>query len=69
MYARIFTKAAHIRRFTISDIASSGWEVREEHDWNIVRAVRYRDWHRVERAKLAFSREATTLAQAGWIEA
>jgi hypothetical protein len=34
-----------------------------------VRAVRYRDWHRVERAKLAFAHQATTLEQAGWIEA
>ena len=68
MYARIFHKAAHVRRFTILP-ASSGWDVGEEHDDELVRTVRYHDWHRVERAMLAFARAAVSLEQQGWKEA
>ena len=69
MYARIFRKAAHIRRFTISDTTSSGWEVREEQDTQVVRTVLYTDWHRVERAMMVFTREARLLSDSGWTEA
>ena len=69
MYARIFRKAAQTRRFTISEAGSAGWEVREEQDSEIVRSVRYYDWHRVERALMQFSREAATLRDCGWKEA
>ena len=68
MYARIFHKAAHIRRFTVVP-ATSGWDVGEEHDDQLVRKVRYHDWHRVERAIVAFAREAASLQEAGWKEA
>ena len=46
----------------------SGWEVREEQDSQIVWSIRYTDWHRVERARMTFAREAATLASAGWKE-
>ncbi len=68
MYARIFRKAAHIRRFLISDTTSSSWEVREEQDTHVVRAVLYDDWHRVERAMMMFTQEARTLCESGWVE-
>ena len=69
MYARIFRKASQTRRFTISDAGAAGWEVREEQDSEIVRSVRYYDWHRVERALMHFRREAATLRDRGWKEA
>ena len=69
MYARILRKADHITRFTIRQTGASGWEVREEQDSRVVRTARYRDWHRVERAQMAFARQAALLEDAGWTEA
>lgn len=68
MYARILRKAAHTRRFTITSTSSSGWEVRDEQDSRIIKSHLYRDWHRVERAKQTFAREAAGLRAAGWDE-
>jgi len=68
MYARIFHKANHTHRFSISETQASGWEVREEQDSRVIRSTRYTDWHRVERARMAFALEAMTLEDAGWIE-
>jgi hypothetical protein len=68
MYARVFEKAGSVRRFIITSAGSAGWEVREERNSLIVRQARYTDWHRVERARMAFAQEADTLASAGWKE-
>jgi len=68
MLAICLQKAAHIRRFIISAPSILGWEIREEHDDRIIRVVRYVDWHRVERARLEFAREAATLRESGWVE-
>lgn len=69
MYTRFFQKAAHTRRFTITSEGPSGWEVRDEQDSHVIRRVRYRDWHRVERAKKTFALEALMLEESGWNEA
>jgi hypothetical protein len=61
-------KAGRTRRFTITNAATAGWEVREEQDSRVIWSMRYTDWHRVERARMAFAREAATLARAGWKE-
>lgn len=66
MYARILRKAAHTRRFTVTNSSSSGWEVRDEQDSRLIRSRLYHDWHRVERAKQAFAMEAAGLRDAGW---
>jgi len=68
MYTRCLQKAAHIRRFSITSTPGSGWEVRYEHDSHVVRSIRYRDWHRVERARMTFAREAALLEESGWKE-
>jgi len=68
MYAKQFRKADETRRFTITDAGDAGWEVREEQDSQVIRSVRYTDWHRVERARMYFLRAAETLAHAGWTE-
>jgi hypothetical protein len=69
MYARMLRKASTIRRFTITYQQSAGWDVREEQDSRVLRRVVYHDWHRVERASLAFSLEAQALLESGWVEA
>ena len=69
MYARLLRKAEQTRLFTISDTDTSGWEVREEENSHVIRQVQYNDWHRVERAMMAFALEALTLQDAGWTEA
>lgn len=68
MYARILHKAPHTRRFSITETGRY-WEVREEEDSRVVRQVVYDDWHRVERARMAFAREVNALCERGWIEA
>lgn len=68
MYTRLLQKAAHTRRFTISPLADTGWEVRDEQDSRVIRWVRYHDWHRVERAKIMFALEASLLEESGWNE-
>ena len=68
MYTRCLQKAAHIRRFSITPTLGSGWEVRYEQDSRVIKSVRYRDWHRVERARMTFAREAALLEQSGWTE-
>jgi len=68
MYARMFQKAGQTKRFIITDAGASGWEVKEEQDSRIVWSARYTDWHRVERARMTFAREAETLADSGWRE-
>jgi hypothetical protein len=68
MYARLLRKAAHVRRFTIRDSGTSGWEVLDEQDTRVVKSAIYDDWHRVERAKAAFAVEAASLRDAGWVE-
>ena len=68
MYARMLRKASTIRRFTITHLQSAGWDVRDEEDSRLLRRVVYQDWHRVERASLAFSLEIQQLLERGWEE-
>lgn len=65
MYAHILRKASQIKRFIITT-ANSGWEVREEEDSRVIRQTHYSDWHRVERARMNFAREALALRDGGW---
>jgi hypothetical protein len=69
MYARTLRKAEETRRFTITATESSGWEVREEQNSQLVRRHLYTDWHRVERAQMGFAQEAESLVDDGWTEA
>jgi hypothetical protein len=69
MFARTYRKAEQERRFVITHLESAaGWEVRHEHDREVVRQVHYDDWHRVERARMAFDEEGRRLKRAGWTE-
>jgi hypothetical protein len=68
MYKRTFRKAEQTHRFVITNTTGSGWEVREEHDSRVISSVRYTDWHRVERARMAFADQALNLQLSGWQE-
>jgi hypothetical protein len=69
LYARSLRRASDVRRFTISNAGSAGWQVREEQNSCVVHEICYDDWHRVERAKKSFSLRAESLTSAGWTEA
>ena len=66
MYTHFLCKSDHTRKFTISHDHQLGWEVCEEEDSRVVLSIRYRDWHRVERAKQMFADKAKGLRQTGW---
>ncbi len=68
MYTRLLRKSAHIKKFTISHDRQVGWEVSEEEDSRLILSVRYRDWHRVERAMQTFANKAKSLRQRGWAD-
>ena len=68
MYLRQLQHAGSTRRFVITSRESGGWEVRGEADRRVVRNVHYDDWHRVERARMAFAQRVLTLEQEGWTE-
>jgi hypothetical protein len=68
MYARTFRRAEQERRFSIVAGGQGGWEVRDEQDRQVVRRILYDDWHRVERARMAFAVEALALQDEGWRE-
>jgi hypothetical protein len=68
MYAKELTQAGHVKRFSISEAGSGGWEVRVEQDSHVVRSVCYTDWHRVERARLMMTLQVSELEENGWRE-
>ena len=68
MYKRTFRKADQTHRFVITNTDGSGWEVREEQDSQVISRVRHNDWHRVERARMAFANQALNLQLSGWKE-
>jgi hypothetical protein len=53
----------HTKRLTITR-SGDGWEVREEHDSQMVRKAHYSDWHRVERARAIFALHGRVAAEA-----
>ena len=68
MYQRTFRKADQTHRLLITSSDGAGWEVREEQDSQVISSHRYDDWHRVERARMAFATQALTLQLSGWKE-
>ena len=53
MLTREFVRDGHTKRVTITR-SEAGWLVREERDDQVVRDMKYSDWHRVERAVQLF---------------
>jgi hypothetical protein len=66
MYERQLRHAGHTRRYEINE-SGGAWNVRALVDADVVKHVRYDDWHRVERARYAFDREVVSLQDAGWV--
>jgi hypothetical protein len=66
-FVKSLKKAEHVRRYSIQ-ATSSGWEVREEQDAEILRHSYYQDWHRVERARFAIRLQLDSLREQGWSE-
>ena len=69
MFSKELRFAGHVKRFLISGMGRDGWEVREEQDEQVVKQIRYTDWHRVERALGMFTLEIGELEDKGWIAA
>jgi hypothetical protein len=67
MYVRTLRHNALTHRFLILP-ATDGWEVREELDSQPLKVAHYSDWHRVERAQMAFAQAVDSLRMAGWVE-
>jgi hypothetical protein len=66
MFAKQLCRAGHTRKFSIEDLGTSGWEVRDEQDDRVLKAIRYTDWHRVERAMNMFNLQIDELESSGW---
>ena len=69
MFQLSLRRADHVRHYSIRAANPFGWEVKLEEDRELRRKDLYEDWHRVERARMAFALEAATLAERGWNEA
>ena len=67
MFAVNLQRAEHTRRYTISTLGESGWEVKLEEARELTHRVCYHDWHRVERALAEFRREVGKLTTRGWV--
>jgi hypothetical protein len=67
MYAVTLKKNEDTRRFSITATESSGWEVREEQNSQLISRQLYTDWHRVERAQMGFALAVGSLVDEGWI--
>jgi hypothetical protein len=65
MFRIALRKADHIRRYAISTLGESGWEVTLEREGE-TRHVVYDDWHRVERTLMMFKLEIAELTERGW---
>ncbi len=66
-FTKTLHKDAHTRRYAIR-FEAAGWRVEEHADSQVVRAVVYTDWHRVERARRAIDVEMSSLRSEGWSE-
>lgn len=69
MFSKELRFAGHVKRFLINRLGQEGWEVLEELDRQVVKKIRYTDWHRVERAVNLFNMEIGQLEDEGWVAA
>jgi hypothetical protein len=67
MYSRVLRNGQQIRRFTVVDTGTSGWEVQDQTDASTVKRRVFADWHRVERAIALFESEEEVLRGRGWV--
>ena len=67
-FEQVLRKDEHTRQFEIL-VEPGGWRVVDRADSTVLRDAHYTDWHRVERARRAFSIEMSTLRAEGWLDA
>lgn len=67
-YEQTLRKDGRTRRFSIRK-DEGGWRVVDRADTTVLREACYHDWHRVERARRAFTIEMTALRAEGWHDA
>ena len=67
-FEQTYRKDDHTRRFEILQ-DPQGWRVVQRADTTVVRDALYTDWHRVERARRAFTVEMRGLRDEGWFDA
>jgi hypothetical protein len=67
-FEQTFRKDHHTRRLEIL-LNAQGWRVVQRADTTVVRDALYTDWHRVERARRAFTVEMSGLKSEGWLDA
>jgi len=66
-FEKSLRNANHVRRYSI-EATDAGWDIREEQDSRVLWQVCLTDWHRVERARRAFTLEMNDLQRQGWAE-
>jgi|SoiMethySBSTD1v2_1073268.scaffolds.fasta_scaffold402404_2 hypothetical protein len=62
MFTKEVVHAGHTTRFSVTQSAGEGWDLRVERDSHLVRRAHYTDWHRVERALSTLSLEVEELS-------
>ena len=68
IFSRRLRNEGHSRGLVVDSANDTGWEVREDEDFQVVKRTSFKDWHRVEKAMMRFALEATKLQRAGWVE-
>jgi hypothetical protein len=69
MFSAHLRRDEHSRRYSISPLGESGWEIKFERDRQLTHHVCYHDWHRVERTLAVFRLEVAELTAQGWAHA
>jgi hypothetical protein len=66
-FERSLAKQGHALRWIVTK-RLRGWEIRQERDSVVERAVVCGDWHRVERELRLIDRQLDILRRAGWMD-
>jgi hypothetical protein len=66
MFSIVLRNASATRRYSISSLGESGWEIIHEREGEPRHQVWIHDWHRVERTLAMFRLEVSELTSRGW---
>ena len=66
MFVLELRRGTETHRFSVTSSRPAGWLLSEQSNRQTIRTVRYRDWHRVERAIALIRHDAAALEQQGW---
>ncbi len=68
MFSVVLRKSDRVRRYAVSALDDTGWQVTRENDGEPPRQIFYHDWHRLERALAIVELEVSRLVNDGWSE-